>query len=71
MDAPTQTFDYNKTISQFGVEWISFGVEMNVKHSHTHNNNHRLQMLTKGVNSQVDYQNHNALGLPKVSPLQA
>ena len=25
----------------------------------------------KGVNSQVDYQNHNALGPPKVSPLQA
>ena len=24
----------------------------------------------KGVNSQVDYQNHNALGPPKVSPLQ-
>ena len=23
------------------------GVEMNVKYSHTHNNNHRLQMLTK------------------------
>ena len=25
----------------------------------------------KGVNSQVDYQNHNALGPAKVSPLQA
>ena len=25
----------------------------------------------KGVNSQVDYQNRNALGPPKVSPLQA
>ena len=25
----------------------------------------------KGVNSHVDYQNHNALGPPKVSPLQA
>ena len=25
----------------------------------------------KGVNSQVDYQNHNALGPLKVSPLQA
>ena len=25
----------------------------------------------KGVNSRVDYQNHNALGPPKVSPLQA
>ena len=24
----------------------------------------------QGVNSQVDYQNHNALGPPKVSPLQ-
>ena len=25
----------------------------------------------KGVNSQVDYQNHNGLGPQKVSPLQA
>ena len=24
----------------------------------------------KGINSQVDYQNQNALGAPKVSPLQ-
>ena len=38
---------------------------MNVKYSHTHNNNHRLQKLTKRSQQSVDYQNHNALGPPK------
>ena len=31
MDATTQNLDCNKTINQFGVKWMSFGVGINVK----------------------------------------
>ena len=46
MDATTQNLDCNKTINQLGVEGTTIGVGMNVKEL-THNNNHRLQKLTK------------------------
>ena len=47
-----------------------FWVDMNVKDSHTHNNNH-MSSAHKKVSNQTDLKSHNALGPPKVSPLQA
>ena len=62
MDALNSNLDCNETIYQFGVECTSSWLGMNV-------NTHTLTTTTtgsknsqKGVNSQVDYQNHNALG---------
>ena len=54
----------NLELSEPIVEWNE--CEMLLKTTITGSKNSQ-----KGVNSQVDYQNHNALGAPKVSPLQA
>ena len=60
MDATTQIWIVIKQPANLELK-NQFLAWENMKYSHTHNNNHRLQMLTKGVNNQVDYQNHNAL----------
>ena len=67
MDATTQNLDCNKTINQFGVVQFWSGNECERAHTLTttttgSKNSH------KGVNSQVDYQNHNALGPPPPPP---
>ena len=46
-----------------------FGVGLNVKNSHTHNNNHRVQKLTKR-SQQSDKQSEQCSDPPKVPSLQ-
>ena len=72
MDATTQNLDCNKTINKF-VTWSCMnqfwsGNECGRAHTLTTTTT-GSKNSQKGVNSQVDYQNHNALGPPKVSPL--
>ena len=66
MNATNQNLDCNETINQFGVESTSFGMGMNVKEltelTHSQQQPQAPKTHRKGVNSQGDYQNHNALG---------
>ena len=71
MDPLNSNLDCNETINQFGVECISFGVEMNVKNSHT------LTTTTTGTkNSQKEANNqtsnqNSVLCPPEVPSIQS
>ena len=46
MDAATQMLDCDETITQYGVQDLVLGLK-ECENSHTHNNNHKVQKLTK------------------------